>query len=174
MTLIWTGFGLVLQVVFGFAIALLVNKDFKGRDIISIRDFSKDEILHVLKTAKKFEENPRQNLLKDKILATLFFEPSTRTRLSFESAMKLLGGGVIGFADASVTSISKGESLSDSIRIVEGYCDVIVMRHPTEGSARLAAESPKRIISFPLSSLADKKFVNRIIINKANMTLINI
>ncbi|MBU0980407.1 MAG: aspartate carbamoyltransferase [Nanoarchaeota archaeon] len=116
-------------------------KGFKGRDIISISDFSKQEILHVLDTAKNFENYRNPSLLKDKMLATLFFEPSTRTRMSFEAAMHFLGGRVIGFSDARLTSISKGESLWDSIRIVEGYSDVIVMRHPFEGSARLAAEA---------------------------------
>ncbi|MBN1156477.1 aspartate carbamoyltransferase [Candidatus Woesearchaeota archaeon] len=115
--------------------------DFKGRDIISIRDFKKDEILYVLRMAKGMEEKKLPELLKGKVLATLFFEPSTRTRLSFESAMSKLGGKVIGFADTSITSISKGESLSDTIRIVEGYSDAIVMRHPVEGAARLAAEA---------------------------------
>ncbi|MFH1408334.1 MAG: aspartate carbamoyltransferase [Nanoarchaeota archaeon] len=114
---------------------------FSGRDIISIRDFSREEILHILETAKQFEAKPDRALLKDKLLATLFFEPSTRTRLSFEAAMHLLGGRVIGFSDAKGTSTSKGESLWDSIKIVAGYCDVIVMRHPLEGAARLAAES---------------------------------
>ncbi|RMF07034.1 aspartate carbamoyltransferase [Candidatus Woesearchaeota archaeon] len=113
---------------------------FKGRDVISIRDFNKQEILHVLRTAEKMEKN-RKPLLKGKILATLFFEPSTRTRLSFESAMHRLGGRVIGFADPSVSSTAKGESLPDSIKIVEGYADVIVIRHPLEGAARVAAEA---------------------------------
>ncbi len=115
--------------------------DFKGRDIISIRDFKKEEILHLLKVAKWMESKPNPDLLKGKILATMFFEPSTRTRLSFESAMNLLGGKVIGFADPHVTSVSKGESLSDSIKIMEGYANVIVMRHPVEGAARVAAEA---------------------------------
>ncbi len=114
--------------------------NFKNRDIISIRDFTKEELLHVMKIAALMDKKQYPNLLKDKILATLFFEPSTRTRLSFESAMHQLGGRVIGFADPRVSSTAKGESLSDSIRIVEGYSDVIVMRHELEGAARLAAE----------------------------------
>lgn len=115
--------------------------NFKNRDIVSIRDFTKEEILHILKTAKIMDTKPNPDLLQGKILATLFFEPSTRTRLSFESAMNKLGGRVIGFASAQVSSTSKGESLSDSVKIVEGYSDVIVMRHSIEGAARLAAES---------------------------------
>lgn len=113
---------------------------FKGRDIISIRDFSKKEIIHILETAAMMEKN-KKPLMKDKVLATLFFEPSTRTRLSFEAAMNRLGGRVIGFADPGVSSAVKGENLSDSMKIVEGYADVIVIRHFLDGSARLAAES---------------------------------
>lgn len=114
--------------------------DFKNRDIISIKDFSKEEILHVLNAAKKFKQKPHPDLLKGKILASLFFELSTRTRFSFESAMERLGGSIITLAEAKVSSSAKGESLSDSIRIVEKYCDAIVMRHSLEGSARLAAD----------------------------------
>lgn len=113
---------------------------FKGRDIISIKDFSQKEIIHVLETAKKFETNKR-DLLKGKILATLFFEPSTRTRLSFESAMNRLGGKVIGFADPNVSSAKKGESLHDSIKVIDGFCDIIVIRHPEVGSAAVAAKA---------------------------------
>ncbi len=116
--------------------------NFKNRDIISIRDFSRNELIYVLNVAKKFE-NYRKPLLKGRVLTTLFFEPSTRTKLSFESAMVELGGSVIGFADAKVSSSAKGETLQDAIKVVEGYCDAIVMRHPIEGSARLAAESTK-------------------------------
>jgi len=114
---------------------------FGNRDIISIRDFSREELLHVLDISKEMEALPHPHLLSGSILGTLFFEPSTRTRLSFESAIKRLGGNVIGFADASTTSTAKGESLSDSVKIVQGYCDVIVIRHPLEGAARLAADS---------------------------------
>jgi len=114
---------------------------FKGRDIISIKDFSKKEILHVLSIAKKLEKNSPVNLLQGKVLATLFFEPSTRTRLSFSSAMKRLGGELIGFSTTASTSIKKGESLFDTIKMVDQYSDVIVMRHPGEGAARLAAEA---------------------------------
>lgn len=115
-------------------------QSFANRNIISIRDFNKEEILHILKTAKKFKQKAHPTLLKNKILASLFFEPSTRTRFSFESAMERLGGSVISLADAKVSATAKGESVADSIRIVEKYCDVIVMRHSLEGSARLAGE----------------------------------
>lgn len=115
---------------------------FRNRDIISIRDFSRNELIYILKVARKFE-SCRKPLLKGKVIATLFFEPSTRTKLSFESAMVELGGSVIGFADAKVSSSAKGETLRDAIKVVEGYCDAIVMRHPVEGAARLAAESTK-------------------------------
>jgi aspartate carbamoyltransferase catalytic subunit len=114
--------------------------NFKNRDIISIKDFNKEEILHILKTAQKFKIHSFPNLLKNKIMASLFFEPSTRTRFSFESAMQRLGGSILSLADPKVTSAVKGESLSDSIKIMEKYCDVIVMRHNLEGAARLAAE----------------------------------
>ena len=115
--------------------------DFKNRDIISINDFSKEELLHILKVVQQIEQKPKSNLLKGKILAALFFEPSTRTRLSFISAMEQLSGKVIGFSTATVTSIQKGESLWDTIKMTEQYADLIVIRHPLEGSARLAAEA---------------------------------
>ena len=118
--------------------------NFKNRDIISIHDFSKDELLSILKTARSMEKNPNPNLLKGKILATLFFEPSTRTRLSFISAMEQLGGEVIGFATSNITSIKKGETLWDTMKMVEAYSDAAVIRHPMEGSARLAAESSSK------------------------------
>ena len=118
--------------------------NFKGRDIVSIKDFTKEEILHILDVAEEMvpiaEGKEKSNLLHGYIMASLFFEPSTRTRLSFEAAMKRLGGNVIGFAQPGTTSIMKGESLADTIRTAESYCDVIVMRHPMEGSARMAAE----------------------------------
>ncbi|MAG91915.1 aspartate carbamoyltransferase [Candidatus Woesearchaeota archaeon] len=115
--------------------------DFKNRDIISINDFSKEELLHILKVVKQIENKPKNNLLKGKLLATLFFEPSTRTRLSFISAMEQLGGEVLGFADSESTSRQKGESLWDTIRMTEQYADAIIIRHPLEGSGRLAAEA---------------------------------
>jgi len=117
--------------------------DFKNRDIISISDFTKEELLHILKVVASFERKPDFNILKGKILASLFFEPSTRTRLSFNSAMEKSGGKVIGFSSASSSSVEKGESLWDTIKMIEQYADAIVIRHPLEGSARLAAEAAK-------------------------------
>ena len=116
----------------------------KGRDVISLEDFTKKEIFKILDTATYMEQQLSQkrklSLLDGYILATLFFEPSTRTRLSFESAMHRLGGSVIGFSSAIGTSVQKGESLADTIRTVEKYCDIIVLRHSRMGAARLAAE----------------------------------
>lgn len=112
----------------------------KNRSLISINDYSKDELLQVLKTAEEFEANPRQKILSNHVIASLFFEPSTRTRLSFESAINQLGGRVIGFTDAASSSVKKGESLRDTIETVSLYSDLIVMRHPLEGSARFASE----------------------------------
>ncbi|KPV61440.1 MAG: Aspartate carbamoyltransferase [Candidatus Bathyarchaeota archaeon BA1] len=119
-----------------------VRLDFKGRDIISIKDFKREEIDYILKIANAMEPIAKSgsNMLHGKMLATLFFEPSTRTRLSFETAMHKLGGSTIGFAEAEISSIKKGENLADTVRTVENYADVIVLRHPLEGSARLAAE----------------------------------
>ncbi len=116
--------------------------EFKGRDIISLKDFSREEIDFVLKVAQTMEPVAKagSDLLRGKILATLFFEASTRTRLSFESAMHRLGGSTIGFAEAEIASVKKGENLADTMRVVESYADVIVVRHPLEGAARLAAE----------------------------------
>lgn len=118
--------------------------DFRGRDVLSIRDFSRSDIQLVLKTAKKLVPiavgSRRSRSLEGRILATLFYEPSTRTRLSFESAMARLGGRVLGFSGAEGTSVQKGETLADTIRMVEAYSDAIVLRHPHEGAARLAAE----------------------------------
>lgn len=118
--------------------------DFKGKDVISIRDFSKQDILYVLRVAEDLEKKPQPELLKNKIMATMFFEPSTRTRLSFESAMNSLGGRVIGFADPQTTSAKKGETLWDTVKIVEGYSDIMVLRHSIEGAARLAAEASSK------------------------------
>src|SRR3989338_8938543 len=115
--------------------------DFKNRDIISINDFSKEELLYVLRVTKQLEQKPKGNILRGKILAALFFEPSTRTRLSFTSSMEQLGGEVIGFANADSSSTQKGESLWDTVKMTDQYADVIVIRHPLEGSARLSAES---------------------------------
>jgi aspartate carbamoyltransferase catalytic subunit len=112
----------------------------KNRSLVSIDDFSTQEILKILDLAGEFEKAPVQKLLEGKVVATLFFEPSTRTRLSFESAINRLGGKIVGFSDASSSSVSKGETLYDTIRTVNNYCDLIVMRHPIEGSARFASE----------------------------------
>jgi len=108
--------------------------------LVSIEDYTKDEILEVLKLASAFEENPNQRLLEGKVVASLFFEPSTRTRLSFETAINRLGGRIVGFSDASSSSVTKGETLKDTIKMVDNYCDLIVMRHPVEGAARYASE----------------------------------
>ena len=110
------------------------------KSLISIRDFTKEEILHVLETPKEFEQNKEQKFLEGKVIASLFFEPSTRTRLSFETAINRLGAKVIGFSDATNTSQSKGETLKDTIKMVSNYVDMIVMRHPLEGSSRYASE----------------------------------
>lgn len=119
-----------------------------AKSLISIRDFSKDEILHVLKAAEEFEKNREQDFLAGKVIACLFFEPSTRTRLSFEAAVNRLGARVIGFPDAKNTSVSKGETLEDTIRIVSNYVDMIVMRHPVEGAAEIAASvSPVPVVN---------------------------
>ncbi|GAF03378.1 aspartate carbamoyltransferase [Saccharicrinis fermentans] len=112
----------------------------KNRSLVSINDFTKSEILKIVELAAQFEANPNQDLLKHKIVASLFFEPSTRTRLSFETAINRLGGRVVGFMDASSSSTTKGESLKDTIKMVSNYADLIVMRHPLEGSARYASE----------------------------------
>ena len=122
-----------------------VSLEFEGRDIISIKDFSRDEIDYILKIAQAMEPIATEgsDMLKGKILATLFFEPSTRTRLSFEAAMHKLGGSTIGFAEAEIASVKKGENLADTVRTVENYADVVAVRHPLEGAARLAAEFAK-------------------------------
>lgn len=114
-----------------------------NKSLVSIFDYSKEEILEVLKIASDFEKNPNQNLLEGKVVASLFFEPSTRTRLSFETAIQRMGGKIIGFTDASSTSVKKGETLKDTIKMVDNYADLIVMRHPIEGSARYASEVAK-------------------------------
>lgn len=124
----------------------LSSDQLRGRDVLSLEEFSLEEIILILETAEHFEEmvasQGRLSLLFHRILATLFYEPSTRTRLSFETAMQRLGGGVISVADAkSSSSVVKGESLTDTVRIISGYADVIVLRHPEEGTARLAAEA---------------------------------
>jgi aspartate carbamoyltransferase catalytic subunit len=119
--------------------------EFKGRDIISIEDFNQQEINHILDVSKTMEPLAKtgSGMLKGKILATLFYEPSTRTRLSFETAMLKLGGGNIGFAEPEIASVHKGENLADTIRTVENYADVIALRHSMEGAAKMAAELAK-------------------------------
>jgi len=118
---------------------------FQGRDITSIEDFTREEISYILNVSQAMEPIAKKgsDMLKGKILANLFFEPSTRTRLSFEAAMLKLGGSTIGFGDAEITSVKKGENLADTIRTVENYADIIALRHPLEGAAKLAAEFSK-------------------------------
>lgn len=118
------------------------------KSLVSISDLSKEEIVGLLNKAAEFENNPNQRILQGKVVATLFFEPSTRTRLSFETAVNRLGGRVIGFSDAKTSSQSKGETLKDTIMMVSNYADVIVMRHHLEGAARYASEiSPVPIVN---------------------------
>ena len=118
------------------------------RSIVSINDLSRDKILSLLEAAGKFEENPNRDILSGKVIGSLFFEPSTRTRLSFETAAMRLGARVIGFSDAATSSASKGETLKDTIMMVSNYADLIVMRHRLEGAARYASEiSPVPIIN---------------------------
>jgi aspartate carbamoyltransferase catalytic subunit len=136
---------------------------FFDKDIISIRDLSLTEINLILKLAKKFKKKPPKKYLLNKIIAHCFFEPSTRTRLSFETATLRLGGQVIGFSNSENISTKKGEDLSDTIRTISYYADLIIIRHPREGAARLAAEvSDKPIINagdganqHPTQALAD-------------------
>jgi len=122
-----------------------------NNSLVSITDYTKEHILKVLKNAQEFKKNPNQNLLEGKVVATLFFEPSTRTRLSFETAVTRLGGRVIGFSDASTTSSSKGETLNDTIKMVSNYADLIIMRHHLEGAARYASE----VSSVPIINAGD-------------------
>jgi len=114
------------------------------RHLISIDDLNRDDIIHILTKAESFEDVARgkikSNLLEGKILANLFFEPSTRTRMSFETAMKRLGGDVINLTAQEISSIAKGETLADTVKVISRYVDAIVIRHPLEGSARFASE----------------------------------
>ena len=121
---------------------------FEGRSVVSIKDFTREELDYILDVAEAMEPiyERGSDMLRGKVLALLFFEPSTRTRLSFEVAMKKLGGATIGFAGPEAASVMKGENLADTIRVVENYADAIVLRHPREGSARLAAEFSKKPI----------------------------
>jgi len=110
-----------------------------NKSLVSINDYSKEDYLRIIHLAEEFEANPFKELLKNKIVASLFFEPSTRTRLSFETAVLRLGGKVIGFSDTNSSSVVKGESLKDTIKIVSSYCDLIIMRHPLEGSVKYSS-----------------------------------
>ena len=112
----------------------------ENRSLVTIAEHSKEKILYLLEMAKEFEKKPNRKILDGKVVATLFFEPSTRTRLSFETAANRLGARVIGFTDPKVTSSSKGETLKDTIMMVSNYADIIVMRHFLEGAARYASE----------------------------------
>jgi aspartate carbamoyltransferase catalytic subunit len=123
--------------------------NWQGQDIISIREFSRDHIEDVLAHAQQIRPDP--TLLQGRVMASLFFEPSTRTQLSFATAMHRLGGKVIGFSGTESTSVVKGESLQDTVRTVEKYADVIVMRHPFEGSARLVADT----VAIPVINAGD-------------------
>jgi len=123
----------------------------KNRSLVSITDYNQDDYLEILDRAAGFEENPNQDLLSGKLAAMLFFEPSTRTRLSFETAVHRLGGKVIGFDNADSSSVSKGETLKDTIKMVNNYVDLIILRHPLEGSSRYASE----IASVPVINAGD-------------------
>nr|WP_297168013.1 aspartate carbamoyltransferase [uncultured Dysgonomonas sp.] len=112
----------------------------ENKSLVSITDYTKDDIIRILQLAEKFDQNPNRRLLEGKVCATLFFEPSTRTRLSFETAVHRLGGRIIGFSDASTTSSTKGETLKDTIAMVNNYANLIIMRHHLEGAARYASE----------------------------------
>lgn len=118
------------------------------RNFVTIADLSREKILYMIELAGEFEKHPNRELLKGKVVATLFYEPSTRTRLSFETAANRLGARVIGFSDAKASSVSKGETLKDTIMMVSNYADVIAMRHYIEGAAQYASEvSPVPIIN---------------------------
>lgn len=119
--------------------------------ITSIADITLEEIEMLIKTAKALKKSPAKDLLRGKILASCFFEPSTRTRLSFESAICRLGGNYIGFSEAENTSAKKGETLSDSMKVISAYCDALVLRHPLEGAAALASQ----VASVPVINAGD-------------------
>ena len=123
----------------------------KNRSLVSITDFTKEEIIQILDLAETFEKESRRDTLKGKVIASLFFEPSTRTRLSFESAAQQLGATVIGFSSSATTSVQKGETLNDTILTVSNYSDLIVMRHPVDGAARYASE----VASVPIINAGD-------------------
>lgn len=123
----------------------------KSKSLVSIDQCSKEDILRILDNARKFEANPNRKVLEGKVAATLFFEPSTRTRLSFETAVNRLGGRVIGFSDASTTSSSKGETLKDTILMVSNYVDLIIMRHHLEGAAVMHRRLRTCLSSMPVT-----------------------
>ena len=112
----------------------------KPKSLVNIGDYGRDDIFRILESAARFKREPDRDLLKGKVCATLFFEPSTRTRLSFETAVSRLSGRIIGFSDSATSSAAKGESLKDTIVMVSNYADLIIMRHHLEGSARYASE----------------------------------
>lgn len=128
---------------------------FNQKDIISIRDFDKKDIEYILKLAEEMEpiarSKKKSDALSGKLLGMLFYEPSTRTRLSFEAAMKRLGGSTIGFAEAGTSSATKGENLTDTVRIVGEYSDALVIRHNMEGTARFVAN----IVDVPVINAGD-------------------
>ena len=128
---------------------------FDQKNVISISDFSKDDIEYILRLSEKMEpiarSKKRSNVLSGKILGMLFYEPSTRTRLSFEAAMKRLGGSTIGFAEANVSSATKGENLTDTVKIVGEYSDAIVIRHNMEGTARFVSN----VVDVPVINAGD-------------------
>lgn len=112
----------------------------RPKSLVNISDYGRDDIFRILESAVRFKQEPDRDFLKGKVCATLFFEPSTRTRLSFETAVNRLGGRIIGFSDSATSSAAKGESLKDTIVMVSNYADLIIMRHHLEGSARYASE----------------------------------
>lgn len=124
---------------------MVSSSEFIGRDVISVKDFTREEVDYLLRIASEMEPlaESGSEILKGKIMAALFFEPSTRTKLSFEAAMYKLGGLVIGFSEPEASSMKKGENLADTVRVVEKYANIIVLRHPAEGAARFAAEYAK-------------------------------
>ena len=118
------------------------------RSFVTIANLSREKLLYLISMAQEFEKRPNRKILDGRVVATLFFEPSTRTRLSFETAANRLGARVIGFTDPKVTSSTKGETLKDTIMMVSNYADVIVMRHYLEGAARYASEvSPVPVVN---------------------------
>ncbi len=132
------------EVEFGISIILQMRK----HNFVTIADLSKEDLLYLIQIAHEFEQHPDRELLKGKVIATLFYEPSTRTRLSFETAANRLGARVIGFSDAKASSVSKGETLKDTILMVSNYADIIAMRHYIEGAAQYASEiAPVPIIN---------------------------